>query len=342
MPGMDEQFRQFRAKRAIASERDRLLKKADSNINVSKYLPSDSKDQARAFVITAMLAGVGVLPYFATVGLWFYVYHNSFVATVCVTAALLIICAMLCVGSFKRTLGKDRPQMWWLGVVGAQATIVGTMLGFFCYFHYLAYYWKYQEMRTYTNVAGAQSTAAFGDASMFLFTEDTQVDPSRAVGFKSKWSGSTFCAAPIIDSTMNQGADIHFWAVGEGCCNARGHFKCDDAGDFSTRSGLVVLEPADIVRPFMKWAVRDAAYPKFKDAIALSEAQYLVRASPEPMLVRWTKEPIAMKDSFWWSAKSLYTTFSVVYCLLAVAFCYSVSWQLIPKQKREGVIRGAP
>jgi len=342
MPGMDDQFRQFRAKKAVQSERDRLLKRADGNIDVDKLKPSDGKDQARALVATAMLWPIGVAPYFITVGLWFYVYHDSLAETVCATAALLISAALLCVGSKKRALGKDRPVMWWLGVICAQATIVGTMLGFFCYFHNLAYYWKYQEMRSYTNVAAAQSPAAFGDGSMFLFTEDTRVDPQRGVGYRSKWSGGTFCVAPIVDSTMNQGSDIYYWAVGEGCCNARGDFQCDDAADFTTRSGLAVLEPVDVVRPFMQWAVRGASYPKYRSAIALAEAQYFTRASREPKLVRWVKDPIAARDAFYGAARSLCVSFSVVYSLVVLVLCYIVSWKLIPKQRPEGLVRAAP
>lgn len=339
---MDDQFRQFRSKRALQSENDRLLAKANAKIDASRRLPGDGKDQARAIVSTGMLLGLGLLPFFATLSLWFYTYHESFVETICVTAALLILSALLCVGSFKRSLGKDRPAMWWLGVICAQATLVGTFLGFFCYFHYLAYYWKYQEMRTYTNVAAAQTASAFGDGSMFLFTEDTRVDASRGVGFKSKWSGETYCAAPIVDSSMGQGSDINYWAVGEGCCAARGDFKCDDAGDFSTRSALVVLEPADVVRPFMQWAVRHASYPKFTDAIALAEAQYLVRASATPKLVRWSRDPIAMKDAFHRDAVSLCKTCGTVYVSLAAVLCYAVSWQLVPKQRNEGLMREAP
>merc|ERR1719181_266254 len=81
---------------------------------------------------------------------------------------------------------------------------------------------------------------------MLLWTEDTRLDPMRAVGFKSRWTGQTYCAAPIVDSTMNSANDINYWAVGENCCSARAEFHCDDAADPTTRSALVLLEPEDV------------------------------------------------------------------------------------------------
>lgn len=340
--GIDQQFREQRAKKSVQTERDRLLKRADEKVNVSKFLPSDGKDQARALVATSMLAGIGVTPYFVAVLMWMYVYHDSLAETICAVMGLLIGSALLCVGSTKRALGKDRPAMWWLGIICSQAVIVGTILGFVLYFRYLAYYWKYEEMRSYTNVAAAQSPAAFGDGSMFLFTEDTRVDPTRGVGYRSKWTGDTYCVAPIVDSTMNQGSDIYYWAVGKDCCNARGDFQCDDASDFTTRSGLVMLEPSDIVRSFMRWAVRGSPYEEYRDAISLQEAQYFTKASSEPKLVRWTRDPIAMRNSFYSEARSTFTWFSVFYVIFVTVCSYIISWKLIPAQRAEGLVRASP
>jgi len=271
--------------------------------------------------------------------MWFYVYHSSLADTVVAFVLLEVASVFCCVLSTKRAVGKDRAWLWWLGILNGQATLVALVVGFFIYFRFLCYYWKYTEMRTYTNVAAAQDASAFKDGSMILFTEDTRLDPIRAVGYKSKWTGQSYCVAPIVDGTMSNANDIYYWAIGVDCCNPRAEFHCDDAEDFKTRSALVVLEPQDVVRPFMQWAVRGAAYPHYKSAIELQEATYFTKAARNPTLVYWTRDPIAMKDEFYNRAKHLCTWLSVIYVLLMTGFTYWVSWRLVPKQRGEGVIR---
>merc|ERR1719183_2256106 len=91
------------------------------------------------------------------------------------------------------------------------------------YYKHLVYYLRYTEMRTYSNVGGSQGVTQFNDGSMFLFTQDSRLDVLRSVGYKSRWTGQTYCVAPVVDSTMTNANHINFWAVGEDCCLARFH-----------------------------------------------------------------------------------------------------------------------
>jgi len=331
--------RQHRARAEVHTERDRLLRRADKNVDLQKFMPSDGKDRARAILLTLGLVAASMVGYVVMMLMWFFVYHDSLAQTVVALIFLLILSVIMCLASTRRALGKERPWLWWLGLLFGLSTLVSLVAGFFLYFRFLCYYWKYAEMRTYTNVAAAQDSSAFSDGSMYLFTEDTRLDPMRAVGYRSRWTGSTYCVAPIVDSTMNNGNDIYYWAIGTDCCNTRAEFHCDDAEDFTARSALVVLEPEDIVRPFMQWAVRGAAYPHYKDAVALQEATFFTKAARSPKLVFWTSNPVAMKDAFYSGARTRCVYVTAIYTPLVAVFTYWISWRLIPKQRREPVIR---
>jgi len=334
--GTVDHIRHSHARAEVHTERDRLLKRADKKTQEKEKAGDVSKDRARAIVISAGLTFPGMIGYLSVLMMWFYTYHESVASLVMTFIFLMVTYIVFIALSDRRVLGRERPWMWWVGVLGIQAIVLALVFGFFLYFRLLCYYWKYTEMRTYTNVAAMQDPDAFSDGSMILFTEDSQIDPMRSVGFKSRWTGETYCVSPIIDSAMNGGNDIHYWAIGENCCPPRGGFHCNDAADFSTRSALVVLEPEDVVRPFMRWAVRGSSYSLFMEAIRLEEAAFFTKAAVNPKLVYWTRDPIALKESFYHKAKDRCVAFSLCYFFAFLLFSFVVAlWRLIPKQKSE-------
>lgn len=197
-------------------------------------------------------------------------------------------------------------------------------------------------MRSYTNVAASQPPDAFLDASMFLWTEDTSLDSLRAVGFKSRWTGQTYCVAPIVDAVMSNVDPVSYWAVGENCCNARGSFWCGDTNNPTTRSSLVVLEPEDVVRPFMTWATLGSAYARYERAIRLQQATFATKASPNIRLVVWSKEPIAAKDAFYNDAALRCTWISLLFFLgLECAACWvTAKFILVPRASGQEAVSG--
>ncbi|CAK8990751.1 unnamed protein product [Durusdinium trenchii] len=243
--------------------------------------------------------------------------------------------------SFRWLTGKPRPWLWWMGFYTIQAAMASLVIGFFLYYRNLVYYWNYKEMRSYTNVAAAQDDAAFPDAYMFLFTEDTRLDTQRAVGYKSRWTGKVYCVAPLVDTTMSAVEPIYYWAIGEDCCEARSDFHCGDAQDPSTRSGLVALKPEKIVRPYMQWAVRGSPYDRYVNAVKLEEATYVTEAAEDPTFIYWSKDPIALKDSFYKDASDACTIWSLCYFALLAVLSFCTAWRLVPKRKHAGVLRYA-
>lgn len=337
--GPVDHARQHRARAALAGERDKLLKNGTERLNLNKYVGRTSKDRSRALLAALAMATAGMAGYAAMIAEWFLAFHSSLAQTMVVLIVLLCLSAMLTVCSARRALGKDRPWLRYMGALLFVSTVTGTLTGFLLYYKYIVYYWKYTEMRTYTNVAAAQSSVAFQDGGMFLFTEDTKVDTSQSVGFQSRWDGNTYCVAPVIDSTMGGSDSISYWAIGEGCCQARASFYCNDAMDQSTRSALVVLQPTDIVRSYMKWAVPNSDYNKYLEAVKLAEGNYYIKAAAEPEFLYWTRDPVSFKDSFYTSAKSVATNLGLAYFCVQLVVCYWLAWSLYPAPKNPAVLR---
>lgn len=334
-----DQARRHAARQALLGERDRLLKHGTKQVDLSKFGGRSGRDRAKALLITLFFAPIGMVGYIVMMVQWFVVFHSSLAKAMIVFIALMLAAVALCVASLRRVGGKDRAWLLYLGALLAASTLVALVVGFFLYYHSIVYYWKYNEMRTYTNVAASQDRDAFQDGAMFLFTRDTKVDVSQGVGYQSRWNGKTYCAAPVVDSTMGSGDRVYFWAVGEGCCQPRSSFFCGDAMDQASRSALVVLEPEDIVRPYMKWAVKNSDWDKYKEAIKLAEGNYYLNAAPQVSLVFWTKDPAAFRDLMYTGAKSIAVHIGVAYACTLLVVCYVLAWTLIPARKSHQVLR---
>lgn len=334
-----DQARAFRAKKDIHNERDSLLTHADRRIDIQKYLPDDGKDRARAVLLTLLLFIAPLFSYTTVILAWFFVYHSSLVRFCALFACCLALSGAAVAHSYKSISGKERKWLRWLGVFSAQAAVVALILGFFVYFRNLVFYWHYQEMRTYTNVAAAQDDEAFKDGSMFLFTEDSRLDTQRAVGFKSRWTGETYCVAPVVDMTMSAIDPIYYWAIGSNCCAARADFHCSDSKDPTTRSALVALQPGEIVKPWMRWATIGSDYSRYLEAVQLEAATYVTQAAENPTFMFWSRDPVALKDSFYNNGVDLAVKASFTFLPLLLIGIFFVSWTLIPPQRLEGVIR---
>lgn len=318
----------------LISSRDRILTRA----SVAKEVPADPKDGVRACAIASLILAISAVPYSCAVLSWTFLWRKSLVQYVLAILLLLFVPVVLLAASWKWSTGRDRRSLRLFGVLFLQGILAGVLVGFFMYYHYLCYYWKYKEMRTYTNVGAAQSARAFGDGSMFLFTQDTRLDSSRAVGYESRWTGQHYCVAPIIDSTMTQADPINYWAVGENCCNPRAEFHCDDAKDPIARTALVLLQPEDVVSPLMIWATTGSSYGKYINALKLEESAYYTQAPDKLLLMRWTRNPIKLQNSFLWGALKLWLYVSLVYVPLVFIGGYILARVELPTMKKEGII----
>lgn len=309
-----------RAREALSNEGDALLKKGEKALKWYDNVPKDKKEKIKGILKVAGIMATAGAFYTTMMLMWFLVWHLSITWTVIVLALMVVACFVMCIMGVVR----GSRLTFWIGLLTFEAVVVSVVCGFFCYYGELVYFYKYEELRTYTNVGASQSTTQFSDAGMFLYTEDSKLDAARAVGYASRWHGGTFCVAPITDSTMSNADNINYWAVGRDCCSPRGTFQCNDAQDQSTRSALIMLEPEEIVRSSMTWAVSNSLMDVYMNAIRLQEANFFTQSAPSPKLVYWSRDPIQMKDDYYHRAVVTCVVVSSIFFVLLLAESYVV------------------
>lgn len=238
----------------------------------------------------------------ATLPFFFYItqlmtvvhyYHDSIMLTLVIFAVCVIASIM-----FSLMAQKQR-WLFWLGLLCSVGTWSGQVVGQYIYYNNMIFYFSYHGMRKYTNVRASQNSLQFSDAGMIMWTSDTRVDVSRAVGYSDAASATTVCVAPIVDSSMGQTEGVSFWAVGHNCCESRAHFECDGVGDGAARSGLMLLEPEVLVSPGMRWLLPSEGLGGYMEAIRLERGTFGTTLADNIRFVRWTHDPIFLADDYW-------------------------------------------
>jgi hypothetical protein len=231
----------------------------------------------------------------------------------------------------------DAKKKWvkYLGLLCFLAAIFGFASGWYNHYKNMVYYYTYNSLRKYTNVAGSEPPAEFGDAGMVLFTGDTHIDTTRAVGYKNAADGGNmYCVAPIMDSHQGGADPITFWAVGVNCCEPRAHFVCDDAGDGGAKSGLLLLDKEFLVPEDMEWAIEGMgeARSAFEEPMRLEQAAFGTVAAKQTTLVRWAKDPNKFKDEYKHKGMKVILYGVATYAVISLALALFVSWTLKPKR----------
>lgn len=234
--------------------------------------------------------------------LFAFVFHfHMFVVWIFVT-----VCAII--GKLFLALHPARneakgPAYLYMGLLILFATFMATLLGGYNYYEYMNFYYGYSDLRVYTNVLPTELASAHLDAATMVFTEDSRVDSTKALGYKAD---QVYCVAPIMDDT--QAARVEYWAAGVNCCSQRGDFNCDDAFDPDAKSGVVVLSPSS-------WFPTD--HSMYMKAVKQAEAAYGLVSSPTPLFVRWATDPLSMENEFWEGGMS--------FLIITVAVYFGVS-----------------
>jgi hypothetical protein len=312
-------------------EQDPLLRGGKTKIELHESGGEVVYESRSKTILHATMLGIAPwLLFVGVIAIMFQFFHYYTYLTMTVLAVILVINIGFVV--FETAHGKA--WLWWLGMLSTAAVIVGVATGTYNYYVYLLYFYSYADMRKYTNVAGSQLAGGFADAGMMLFTKGTSVDTTSAVGFQDPdEAGTVFCVAPILDGSMTKNDMISFWAVGQNCCEERANFECDGAGDASAKSGLVVLEIEKLVSDSVLYFINDTAREQYTRAIKLQNAVFGTSTAKENVYVRWTKDPVAMQETFWNKAFSICVTESVVYFILSLFMGISAALQARPRPK---------
>lgn len=281
------------SKSAVLTLTDPLLERG----NTVLHRRADAQEYAMRVVHTTVLALMPFLFFCASLGFTVWVTGSSnqvefvFLYLVCAMALILYGTAII------RSQGRQQTRThWrrWTGRLSQVATIFGVLVGAYIFYKHFIFYRVYMGMNTYTNIAVSQPLDQFVDAGMIAFTSNTILDVTRAVGFKSAAADAFFCVAPILDGSMGLEQEVHYFAVGVGCCQPRASFQCDDASDASTKNALMMLEPRMLTSPLMEWAVAGAVdRTEFDAAIRMQAAAFETVVAPKTRLVYWTKDPEA-------------------------------------------------
>jgi len=247
----------------------------------------------RGRVYSTILATLPVFFYITQLMTVVYLYHESIMTTLIIFAGCVVASMMFSL------LAQKKRWLFWLGILCSIGTWAGQTVGQYIYYNHMIYYFSYHGMRKYTNVAASQNSLQFADAGMLMFTSDTRVDVSRAVGYRDAGTATTVCVAPIVDSSMGQTEPVSFWAVGTNCCESRAHFECDGVGDGAARSGLLLLEPEVLVSPSLRWTLPSEGVGGYKEAIRLEQGAFGTTLANDLRMVRWTHDPVFLADDYW-------------------------------------------
>lgn len=131
------------------------------------------------------------------------------------------------------------------------------------------------DLTTYSDIdTSRMSGAQMMDVGLIHFTEDTQLDLTRTMGFKDR---DMYCVAPIVTGVFTQGT-YDFWAIGKNCCSPPPlpglgrSYHCGAFNQPNITSAIRLLEDRD--RPFYRLAVQQA------------EARYSINAR-HPLFFTW-------------------------------------------------------
>lgn len=274
---------------------------------------------------TVFLTLAAIAMYAFQLWLWWYVYKTSFGLVIVISGA----CALCSLALMA--LPEMKTVVFVFGVFCFQAVVVGTLIGFICYYKDLVYSDAYAGLHTYTNVNAAVLPARYADAGAILFTKSTFLDISHSAGFKHKWDGHMYCVAPVVDSTMTNTDVIRYYAVGVNCCTPRGEFTCGDASNANANAAVALLDDDLLGSKPMPWLIgHDPSV--YLSAVQMHQSYFTMPTANDVKFVSWSLDPMALIDGFTSDAAKIVWYFSIPYaCLVALAACIS-SWLLKPKR----------
>lgn len=300
--------------------RDPLLTAADKKIQAADEIRNGENKQLRV-VRTSFLTIVPTIFFIVTVLTVSTVWAHSIIKVFGYLAGQIVVCAV-----FFMSAGRS-PDLRWridLAKIALAFIFFGFLEGLYIFYQHEIYYYAYKDMPTYTNIAASQPPSQFSDAGVIMFSADTAIDVTRAVGYKAADSqGKTLCVAPIVDSTMGLTDPISFFAIGEDCCPMRGDFFCDDAKDGSTRTGWLMLDPASIANPALQGVLTslrsDLERSGYDKAIEMQHAAFSTIPAEGNRLLRWTKDPEKHMEKYNDDATEVFVLASIAAFLTALA-----------------------
>jgi len=192
-----------------------------------------------------------------------------------------------------------------LGILCITAVCIGLVVGVYSVVRSLREFHRLSQGASYFNVLPSEPALSKNDATTLVFTNTSEVDPSRALGFVDAHMtvATTYCVAPV--SNGDEGNRIQFWAAGINCCERRGNFQCGAATVANAHGAIVHPE-----------ALQEAE--GFRLAVSAAEAAYGLTSGEQYLLLDWNKDPVGYRDGLWSNTLTLFLIFGAVYLVISV------------------------
>jgi hypothetical protein len=219
---------------------------------------------------------------------------------------------------------------WVHGLALLAMVLMGTHVGRLNYYKNTFHYFDIQDRRAYSNVDPGIESFQYLDAGRIAFDATAQVRTMYSSGYQEM--STNFCVAPIMNPGAD-GANVHFWAVGQDCCDPHGKFWCDDANDKQAHGGVVIN------RVEQTEEVVDDLVARYRKAVRSAVARYNIKEPERTTFVRWVKDPQATH------AEYLSSSFGVILLLGSVFMlflsCTSIGGFLMMKRQRKQAQRAS-
>lgn len=165
--------------------------------------------------------------------------------------------------------------------------MAGPLVGHHIFVTEMSSYWMHQSGVTYKGVAPSSSPDAYQDAGIIDFSDGSNLDLRRVLGSRPVGSTTTYCIAPIMDSSASK--HVHFFAADVDCCEPRRSFVCGDAAKPSARTGVVL--------PAHSSSYNAERWQHFYNAAAQAAEVYGWNLPERPIFVRWFEDAEAVQSA---------------------------------------------
>lgn len=253
---------------------------------------------------------------------------SFFLSSTTLVACLLLLLVLMLVG--EETIDPLSPNKPWIRTLCLITALTALVIGSRNYHATFAPYTVASQGRSYKDVSPGASASSHADAGTILFKNGTVLDDSKAVGLRLY--GRTYCAAPVSTKQAASaqpeagapGPAVQFWAVGLDCCEKRGNFNCDDAGDADAKGGVALYAPDDGEEALMRQIFAPRIFRKgYARAIEGATALYGLQSASSPVLVRWVKEPDSLMQGWLIASTMVWLVSTIIYAGLIMIMWYS-------------------
>lgn len=235
--------------------------------------------------------------------------------------AFMCLCvAILCFVIYQRERKKFYLHF---AVLGAYAVVVAGMCGAGIYDRHAMSFWMGRNRASHSNVKPSESALAYTDANTISFTKGARVDTLRSFGLRGLDSGGyIFCVAPVMDRTLAEHREVHFWAVGRDCCEPLSGFRCGDALRPDVRAGAVVASGGGVGSSFAAFK-----YRQYNRAAQQAAEMFQLTTESQPVFLWWTADPMSATVTDLSGALEWVLVLGLLYLFLSFLLAGVTFWQ---------------